>query len=111
MKNKILKIILLGILAVSSLTLANTIRKTSNSKENRAKSTVSSRKNIGESRARSIALSRVKGANNSHIRKIKLDYEDGRSVYEGEIHYNGWEYDFEIDAVNGNVIKWEKERN
>lgn len=66
---------------------------------------------IGLERARAIALSRVKGANNSHVRKLKFDYEDGRPVYEGEIRYNGWEYEFDIDAVTGKVLKWERERD
>lgn len=56
-------------------------------------------------------MSRVRGANNSHVRKLKFDYEDGRPVYEGEIRYNGWEYDFEIDAVTGKIVKWEKDRD
>ena len=66
---------------------------------------------IGEERAKAIALSRVKGANKSHLRKIKFDYEDGRPVYEGEIRYNGWEYEFDIDAVTGKIVKWERDRD
>lgn len=66
---------------------------------------------IGIDRARAIALSRVKGANSSHVRKLKLDYDDGRPVYEGEIRYKGWEYEFEIDAVTGRVLEWEKDKD
>lgn len=62
---------------------------------------------INESQARRIALSRVRGANNSHIKKFKLDREDGRMVYEGEIEYNGREYEFDIDAVTGEFIRWD----
>ena len=29
---------------------------------------------------------------------------------EGEIFYNGMEYEFEIDADSGNILKWEEER-
>ena len=71
----------------------------------------SNRNYIGIDKARAIALSRVKGANNSHVKKIKLDYDDGRPVYEGEIRYKGWEYEFEIDAITGRVLEWEKDRD
>ena len=33
-----------------------------------------------------------------------------RDRYEGEIHYNGYEYDFEIDADTGTITKWEVEQ-
>ena len=40
---------------------------------------------------------------------IELDRDDRRSVYEGEIRDGRKEYEFEIDAVSGKFIKWEKE--
>lgn len=55
--------------------------------------------------ARSLALARVSGATESNIR-IELDWDDGKSVYEGEIRYNGMEYDFGIDASTGNFLEW-----
>ena len=83
----------------------------SSSLKKRIKDTKLSRNYIGIDKARAIALSRVKGANNSHVKKIKLDYDDGRPVYEGEIRYKGWEYEFEIDAITGRVLDWEKDRD
>jgi len=41
---------------------------------------------------------------------IKLERDDGRQVYEGEVHYGKYEYDFEIDAKTGKIREWEKER-
>lgn len=64
--------------------------------------------NITEAEAKSIVLARVEGATESNI-WIKLDREDGRMVYEGEIVYNGMEYEFEIDANDGNFYSWETE--
>ena len=58
--------------------------------------------------AKALALKRVSGAGNDHIR-IHEDYDDGRTVFEGEIHYNGMEYEFEIDAASGNIIEWKAE--
>lgn len=66
---------------------------------------------IGEEKARSIALAKVPGAQASHVRKLKLDYDDGRWEYEVEIRYNGMEYEGEIDAVSGDILKWEAERD
>lgn len=64
---------------------------------------------IDRDKAVSIALGRVQGATQSNI-KIELDYDDGYPYYEGEIYYDGVEYEFEIDAYSGNVIEWSIDR-
>ena len=46
----------------------------------------------------------------SALARVPGDYENGRLEYEGEIHYNGYEYDFEIDADTGTITKWEVEQ-
>ena len=56
------------------------------------------------------ALARVPGATIANVTEFNHDYDRGRLEYEGEIHYNGYEYDFEIDADTGTFIKWEVER-
>ena len=64
---------------------------------------------ISQDEAVQIALERVPGATAQDVR-IELDRDDGRYKYEGEIIYNNTEYDFEIDANTGNILKWEEER-
>lgn len=64
------------------------------------------KKVIGEAKAKQIALARVPGATDQHIR-IKLDYDDDKVKYEGSIYYNRVEYEFEIDAYTGRIIDWE----
>lgn len=59
--------------------------------------------------AQNIALERVPGATAEHI-SIELDEDDGWYIYEGDILYNRMEYEFEIDANTGNILKWEEER-
>ena len=59
--------------------------------------------------AQNIALERVPGASAQNI-SIELDEDDGWYIYEGEIVYDGMEYEFEIDANTGNILKWEEER-
>ena len=39
--------------------------------------------------------------------KVELDEEDGRSVYEMEFLAGGIEYEYEIDASSGEIIKYE----
>lgn len=59
--------------------------------------------------AKSTALAKVPGATDQDI-KIELDYDDGRACYEGDIIYNHMEYEFKIDASNGNIIEWSEEK-
>lgn len=35
--------------------------------------------------------------------------EDGRMVYEIEVHHGSWKYDVEIDAWTGEILDWERE--
>ncbi len=63
---------------------------------------------ISLAKAKELALARVKGANENHLR-IKKDYDDGRLQYEGRIIYNGYEYEFEIDGPTGIFLEWEME--
>lgn len=64
---------------------------------------------IGDTKAKGIALARVSGAKESDVTKFKLETDDGKQKYEGEIRYNGKEYDFDIDAVTGEILDWEEE--
>ncbi|BBK63022.1 hypothetical protein A9CBEGH2_19620 [Amedibacterium intestinale] len=61
---------------------------------------------ISKDKAMSIALAKVSGATSSNI-YIELEKDDGRYTYEGEINFNNKEYEFEIDAYTGNILKWE----
>lgn len=64
---------------------------------------------ITEAQAKEIALAKVPGAADADIREFKKDRDDGREEYEGKIVYNNTEYEFEINAENGEIIKWESE--
>ena len=71
---------------------------------------VSSVEAISSDEAVQSALARVQGATVANVTEFNRDYENGRLEYEGEIHYNGYEYDFEIDADTGTFTKWEVEQ-
>ena len=64
---------------------------------------------VTEATAKKTALSRVSGATEKDIYEWKLDYDDGRTEYEGKIIYGGMEYEFTIDANTGAVLEWEAE--
>jgi len=65
---------------------------------------------ITEAEAKQIALAEVKGADISHITKFQKDKDDGRSEYDVEIIYDGFEYDFEISAKDGTIFDQSKEK-
>ena len=52
----------------------------------------------------------MRGAKDLNIVKLHLDREDGRMVYEGKIIYNNTEYEFDIDAITGDIVSWEEKR-
>ena len=43
------------------------------------------------------------------VKKMGLDYEHGRKVYEIEFYHNGFEYEFDVDAETGRVMKYKKD--
>lgn len=61
---------------------------------------------ITEEQARSLAQEK---APNATIVKFEYDWDDGIPTYEGEMREGRLEYEFEIDARNGNFLKWESE--
>ena len=60
---------------------------------------------ITEKAAVKIAMKQAKGT----VTEVKLDEEDGRVVYEIEIQDGKDDYDFDIDAISGKVLKFEKD--
>lgn len=64
---------------------------------------------IGEDDVREAVIERLPEAKNADIR-MHRDWDDGREVYEGEFFLNGVEYDFEVDATTGKIVKWEEDR-
>ena len=59
---------------------------------------------IGEAEAKRIALAQVPGATENNVRRVKLDWDDGRAEYEVKIVVGMLEYEFEINAVNGAIL-------
>ena len=66
---------------------------------------------IGESKAKAIALKHAGVQESTAVfTKVKLDKDDGRQVYEIEFYADGVEYEYDIDAESGSVVKSDSER-
>ncbi len=68
---------------------------------------------ISEEEALANALAHVKLKEDQvdFIKKVELDYEHGRKIYEIEFFKGGFEFEFDIDAETGKVLKFKKERD
>ena len=65
---------------------------------------------IGYAKAKSIALNHAGlSENQAYDMDIELDDEDGTLVYEIEFKSGNMEYDYEIDAASGTILKHEAE--
>ena len=43
------------------------------------------------------------------VKKVEMDWEHGRKIYEVSFYKGGFEYGYGIDAVTGRVLKFEKD--
>ncbi len=67
---------------------------------------------IGEEKAEELALNQI-GITRNDVQYIKteIDKDDGVWKYEIEVRQGKFEYDLEIDAKNGEIIKYEQDRD
>lgn len=71
---------------------------------------VSEKSYIGTDKVKKIISERLK-VDISALKRldIELDYDDGKMVYDVEFYYLNIEYDLEIDAKTGDIIKFESD--
>ena len=90
--------------------------QTTEDKNNNGNSTsnnsTTSKNYISRDKALSIAVSHAKvNQNNIYDVDIELDYKYGQEVYEIDFNYQGYEYQYYIDALKGNILHSFKERD
>ena len=71
---------------------------------------ISSSKYISEDKAKSIALAHAKknaSITDVNYEKAELEKDDGKVYYDIEFTSGSYEFEYEIDAVNGKIIDWE----
>ena len=62
-----------------------------------------------EALEKALAHAHLKKDQVDYIKKVELDYEHGRKVYEIKFYQGGFEYEFDVDAENGSILKYEKD--
>lgn len=65
---------------------------------------------IGVDQAKRVALKHA-GLSDATFTKAKLENDDGNRVYEIEFRKDGVEYEYEIDAVTGNILEYDVEQD
>lgn len=92
-----------------NLLLSNPVNKT---EKVSSTGSASEKSYIGKARAKKVALNDagVKEAN-IYDYEIEFDCDDGRIVYEVEFNTTKYEFDYEIDATNGAVVKKQRTPN
>jgi len=76
------------------------------------KTQVDTSKFIGEEKAKELALKRAElGADGVKFDRVELDNDDGVWQYEVDFRHGDIEYDIDINAENGEILSFEKERD
>ena len=90
----------------------NSKPQSNNNQNNNSSSNNSNKNRISVDKAKSIALKHAGySASKATFKKAKLDYDDGRVVYEIEFYVGNDEYNYEIDAKSGKIIDYDFEKN
>ena len=62
-----------------------------------------------EALAKALEHAKLKKSEVDFVKRVDMDYEHGRKVYEITFYQGGCEYEFDIDAETGSVLKFEKD--
>ena len=62
-----------------------------------------------EALAKALAHAGLSKGQVSFIKPVELDYEHGRRIFEVKFYQGGFEYDFDVDAETGAILKFEKD--
>ena len=62
-----------------------------------------------EALAKALEHAKLKKDQIDFVKRVELDYEHGRKVYEIKFFQGGFEFEYDIDAETGAVLKFEKD--
>ena len=62
-----------------------------------------------EALAKALEHAKLKKDQVDYVKKVELDYEHGRKIYEVTFYKDGYEYEYDIDVESGKVLKFEKD--
>ena len=95
---------------ITVLAADGTVLKYETEKAHTAPSTPSQSGDVGADAAKAAALQHA-GLSQSQVTRLKCerDFDDGRIEYEVSFRYNGFEYEYKIDASNGSILEHERD--
>ena len=89
----------------------NSINNKSNNQSNN-QSNLNSAVNISVEEAKEIALRHLGVTSNQvAFKKVEMDFDHGIQMYDVEFYYNNREYDYEVNASNGDILSYNNEGN
>lgn len=62
-----------------------------------------------EALAKALEHAQLKKEQLDFLKRVELDYEHGRKVYEINFYQGGFEYDYDVDAETGAILKFEND--
>ncbi len=62
-----------------------------------------------EALARALQHANLRRDQLDFVKHVELDYEHGRKVYEIKFYQGGMEYEYDVDAENGAILKFERD--
>lgn len=62
-----------------------------------------------EALAKALEHAQLKREQLDFVKQAEMDYEHGRKVWEIKFYQGGLEYEYNIDAESGSVLKFEKD--
>ncbi len=62
-----------------------------------------------EALARALQHANLRRDQLDFVKHVELDYEHGRRVYEIKFYQGGMEYEYDVDAENGAILKFERD--
>lgn len=66
-------------------------------------------KEISQDKAKSIVTEKIAGIKSEDV-MLNLETDDGWKVYEGQVSKSNKHYEFEIDAITGDILSWSEDK-
>lgn len=91
---------------VTPIDNGNTATNTNDNTNNTTSNQTTTNNIISNEEAQNIALNKTGGG---YLVKCELDHDDNMMVYEIEVKNGNYEYDIDINASNGEILKYEQD--
>ena len=91
---------------VTPIDNGNTVTNTNDNTNNTTSNQTTTNNIISNEEAQNIALNKTGGG---YLVKCELDHDDNMMVYEIEVKNGNYEYEIDINASNGDILKYEQD--